>query len=51
VFETCLKVRKEHRQQDGFVHAGVDRGHDGSYIRIRGLYDGVRSIPYSDGGI
>ncbi len=23
VFETCLKVRKEHRQQDGFVHAGV----------------------------
>ena len=23
LFETCLKVRKEHRQQDGFVHAGV----------------------------
>ena len=22
-FETCLKVRQEHRQQDGFVHAGV----------------------------
>ncbi len=51
VFETCLKVRKEHRQQDGFVHAGVDRGHDGSYIRIRGLYDGIRSIPHSDGRI
>ena len=23
VFETCLEVRDEHRQQDGFVHAGV----------------------------
>ena len=23
LFETCLKVRKEHRQQDGFIHAGV----------------------------
>ena len=22
-FETCLKVHVEHRQQDGFVHAGV----------------------------
>jgi uncharacterized protein (TIGR00369 family) len=22
-FETCLKVRQDHRQQDGFVHAGV----------------------------
>ena len=22
-FETCLKVLKKHRQQDGFVHAGV----------------------------
>jgi len=22
-FETCLEVRAEHRQQDGFVHAGV----------------------------
>ena len=23
IFETCLKMRDEHRQQDGFVHAGV----------------------------
>jgi uncharacterized protein (TIGR00369 family) len=23
IFETCLKIRNEHRQQDGFVHAGV----------------------------
>jgi len=23
VFETCLKVRVQHQQQDGFVHAGV----------------------------
>ncbi len=23
IFETCLNVRDEHRQQDGFVHAGV----------------------------
>ncbi|MDA8404765.1 MAG: PaaI family thioesterase [Desulfobacteraceae bacterium] len=23
VFETCLKVLDKHRQQDGFVHAGV----------------------------
>jgi uncharacterized protein (TIGR00369 family) len=23
VFETCLKVQEQHRQQDGFVHAGV----------------------------
>jgi uncharacterized protein (TIGR00369 family) len=23
VFETCLKIQKKHRQQDGFVHAGV----------------------------
>ena len=23
IFESRLKVRKEHRQQDGFVHAGV----------------------------
>ncbi len=23
VFETSLKLRKEHKQQDGFVHAGV----------------------------
>ncbi len=23
IFETCLKVRSDHRQQDGFVHAGV----------------------------
>ena len=23
IFESCLKVRDEHRQQDGFVHAGV----------------------------
>jgi uncharacterized protein (TIGR00369 family) len=23
IFETCLKVLNEHRQQDGFVHAGV----------------------------
>jgi len=23
VFETCLKVQEKHRQQDGFVHAGV----------------------------
>jgi uncharacterized protein (TIGR00369 family) len=22
-FETCLKIRNEHLQQDGFVHAGV----------------------------
>lgn len=22
-FETCLKVQDQHRQQDGFVHAGV----------------------------
>jgi len=23
IFETCLKINCEHRQQDGFVHAGV----------------------------
>lgn len=23
IFETCLKVGNDHRQQDGFVHAGV----------------------------
>jgi uncharacterized protein (TIGR00369 family) len=23
IFETCLNVTNEHRQQDGFVHAGV----------------------------
>ena len=23
VFDTCLEVRDQHRQQDGFVHAGV----------------------------
>jgi uncharacterized protein (TIGR00369 family) len=23
LFETCLKIHDEHRQQDGFVHAGV----------------------------
>jgi len=23
IFETCLKVLDQHRQQDGFVHAGV----------------------------
>ncbi len=23
IFETCLKVLNQHRQQDGFVHAGV----------------------------
>ena len=23
IFESCLKVRDEHRQQDGFVHAGM----------------------------
>ena len=22
-FETCLKIRQDHQQQDGFVHAGV----------------------------
>lgn len=23
IFETCLKIHKEHLQQDGFVHAGL----------------------------
>ncbi len=23
LFESCLKLKKEHKQQDGFVHAGV----------------------------
>jgi uncharacterized protein (TIGR00369 family) len=23
LFETCLKIQEKHRQQDGFVHAGV----------------------------
>lgn len=23
IFETCLKILKEHRQREGFVHAGV----------------------------
>ena len=33
-FETRLPVRSEHRQQDGFVHAGVIATNGGSYRRI-----------------
>ncbi|MDD5475531.1 MAG: PaaI family thioesterase [Syntrophales bacterium] len=47
IFETCLEVRNEHRQQDGLVHAGVIAtmaDHTSGYASFTTVSDGFRIL-------